>query len=42
MGCYIAPKNANTIEDVVATISRRLQGAELLVAGDFNAALDEK
>ena len=39
MGCYISPYNASTIEDIIASIRRRPQGAELLVAGNFNADL---
>ena len=35
MGCYISPYNASTIEDIIASIRRRPQGAELLVAGNF-------
>ena len=42
MGCYITTDDALNIEDVIAAICRRHQGAEILVAGDFNAALDEK
>ena len=38
-GCYIAPDNASTIENVVAAISRQPQGGELLMTGEFNADL---
>ena len=41
MGCYIVPNDASTIEDIVAAISRRPQGAELLVNGNLNEDLDE-
>ena len=41
VGCYIAPDNDSNIEDVVADIRRRTQGANLLVAGGFNANLDK-
>ena len=33
---YIAPKDTTTMERVVEAIRRKPQGAELLVAGDFN------
>ena len=36
VGCYLAPDNPLTIEDVVAFIIQRPQGATLLVDGDFN------
>ena len=39
VGCYIEPNNASTIEKVVAAISRRTRGAEILVTVDFNAKL---
>ena len=41
VGCYITPDDASTIEDVAVAISRRTQKADLLVAGDFNANMDE-
>ena len=41
MGCYIAPSDNSTIEDVAAAISARTYGAELLVDGDLNANLAE-
>ena len=41
MGCYITPNNASSIEDVVAVISMRPRGDELLVTGKFNASLVE-
>ena len=39
MGCYLAPENASTIEDVVVDISQRPQGSAVLVVGDFNTNL---
>ena len=39
MGCYISLDNTSNIKDVVAAIIRRPQGAELLVADEFNADL---
>ena len=36
MGVYIAPEDTTTMERVVEAIQRKPQGAELLVAGDFN------
>ena len=41
VGCYLAPYNTSSIENVVAVLKEWLQGAELLVAGDFNAKLSE-
>ena len=41
MGCYIAPNNALTIEDVAAAIRDRPYGAELLVTGNLNSNLAE-
>ena len=39
LGCYLAPDNASTIEDVVAAIGKRPQGAALVVVGNFNTYL---
>ena len=39
MGCYLAPDDASTIEDVVAAISQRPWGAALIVVVDFNTDL---
>ena len=39
VGCYIAPRDAPTIEDVAAAIRDQPYGSELLVAGDLNANL---
>ena len=39
MGCYLAPNDHSTIEDVVADISQWPQGDELLVIGNFNTNL---
>ena len=39
VGCYISPDEALIVEDDIAAISRQPQGAELLVAGNFNADL---
>ena len=33
---YIAPEDTTTMERVVEAIRRKPQGAELLVAGDYN------
>ena len=35
----MAPEDASTIEDVIATISKRPHGATLLVVGNFNTDL---
>ena len=39
MGCYLAPDNASTIEDIFMDISQRHQGATLLVVSNFNTNL---
>ena len=39
VGCYITLEGVLTTETVIAAISQRLCGAELLVASDFNANL---
>ena len=39
LGCYLAPDDALTIEEVVAATSQRPWGAALLVVGDFNTEL---
>ena len=41
MGCYIAPRNALTIEDVIAAIRAQPYGADLLVAGNINSNLED-
>ena len=41
MGCYIAPNDASTIEDVTADIRYLPCMAELLMAGNLNANLAE-
>ena len=41
MGCYITTDDASNIEDVIAAICRRHQGAEMLVVSNFNKDLDE-
>ena len=41
MGFYIAPDGASTIEEVVVAIIKRLRGAELMMARDFNTYLEE-
>ena len=41
MGCCIAPNFSSTIEDAIATIIRWTRGSKLLVAGNFNAGLDD-
>ena len=41
VGCYLAPDDTSTIDSVVARLKERPMGAELLVAGDFNANLAE-
>ena len=40
-GCYTAPVNTYTIENVTFSIRDQPYGAELLAAGDFNTNLDE-
>ena len=35
VGCYLAPNNTSTIDNVVAALKERPMGAKLLVAGDF-------
>ena len=37
VGEYIAPEDTETMERVVAEIRKKPRGAELMVAGDFNA-----
>ena len=37
MGVYIAPEATETVERVVEAIRKKPRGAELLVAGNFNA-----
>ena len=37
VGAYIAPKDEETMETVLAAIGRKPRCAELMVAGDFNA-----
>ena len=37
VGAYIAPEDEETMERVVAAIGKKPRGAELMVAGDFNA-----
>ena len=37
VGAYVAPEDQATRETVVAAIGRQPRGAELMVAGDFNA-----
>ena len=39
VGCYLAPDNASTIEDVVAAIGKRPRGDMLVVVGDLNTDL---
>ena len=40
MGCYLAPEDSSTIEDVFASISQRPRGTALLVVGDFDTNLE--
>ena len=37
VGVYIAPEDTETMERVVAAVRKKPRGAELMVAGDFNA-----
>ena len=37
VGAYISPEDEVTMETVIHAISRKPPGAELMVAGDFNA-----
>ena len=39
MGCYFKLENASTVESIILSIVKRLQGNVLLVAGNFNANL---
>ena len=41
MGCYLAPDETLTVENVVAALKECPRGAELLVTGDFNVNLAE-
>ena len=41
MGCYIAPDDASTIEDVAAAIIRDPRGDGIWVSRDFNAKLED-
>ena len=40
MGFYLAPDNTSTIEDIVAAIIQKHQGAALLVVCNFNTDLE--
>ena len=42
VGCYLAHDDTSTIESVVAALKELPMGAELMVAGDFNANLAEQ
>ena len=39
IGCYLAPDNARTIEQVVTAMGDQPRGTALLVAGDLNTYL---
>ena len=39
VGCYLAPDDASTVEDVVADIGKQHQGGALLMLVDFNTSL---
>ena len=39
VGYHLDPDDTSTIDDVVAAISQQLQGAALLVVGNFNTDL---
>ena len=41
LGCYIAPDDASTIEDVAAAIIRDPCGDSIWVSRDFNAKLED-
>ena len=41
VGCYLAPDDTSTMERVVEALQSRPGGAELLVAGEFNANLSK-
>ena len=41
VGVYIAPEDTETMDRVVAAIRKKPQGAELMVADDFNADIAE-
>ena len=41
IGCYLAPKDARTIELVVTALGDQPRGTALVVAGDFNTDLGE-
>ena len=40
VGCYIAPRESSTLENVVAAIGHRPIGVDLPIAGNFNADLE--
>ena len=40
VGCYLAPHDTSTLENIVAAIGYRTRGAEILINGDFNNDLD--
>ena len=44
LGCYISSKDASTIEDIVADISGRPRGSEMLVSGEltYGASAEEE
>ena len=40
VGCYLAPHDTSTLENIVAAIGYRTRGAEILINGDFNNDLE--
>ena len=41
IGCYLAPDNARTIEQVVTALGEQPQGTALIVGGDLNTDLGD-
>ena len=41
IGCYLAPDDTSTIDNVVAALKKRPRGTTLLVAGDLNTTLTD-
>ena len=41
IGYYLSPNDTYTIKCIVAALKERTRGLKILVAGDFNANLDQ-
>ena len=40
VGFYVAPRDASTLDNVIAAIGHQPRGTEILLAGDFNTVLE--